>query len=257
MDLGLRDKIVFITGGSRGIGRACALAYASEGARVAFSFAGDQERADGTTKEIVDAGADVLAVRLDLSEPPSIVAAVRPLRERWGGVDVLVANAVHWGGDELPEPGRRFEEIPVDEWQTMLRANLEGAIATVQAVLPAMRGRADGRIVLVSSDVARMRDPAHPGLGIYGAAKAALGGLANGLVSELRGEVLVNIVCPGLTLTERNLARMGEDRIEERAARIPSGRLSSPEDVARAIVFLGSPANRNITGEVLNVTGGA
>jgi NAD(P)-dependent dehydrogenase (short-subunit alcohol dehydrogenase family) len=184
-------------------------------------------------------------------------AAVGSVSQRWGGIDVLVASAVHWGAESLPDPARRFEDVPAAEWQQMIRANLEGTVATVQAVLPVMRGRADARIVLVSSDVARMRDPRYPGLGIYAAAKAALSGLACGLVAELRGEVLVNIVCPGLTLTERNLARMPAQRRAERAVGIPTGRLSAPEDVADVILFLGSPANRNITGETLNVTGGA
>ncbi|MFG1703799.1 SDR family NAD(P)-dependent oxidoreductase [Nonomuraea sp. M3C6] len=252
MDLGLAGKVVFVTGGSRGIGRATAVAFAREGARVAFSYHSDKEEAGVTAAAI---GAEALAVRFDLADPESMGSAVAAVRERWGGIDVFVANAVRWP-DSLPDPGRRFEDVPRQEWRDLLRPNVEGAIAGLQAVLPAMRGRPDGRIVLVSSDVARHRGPGTPGLGIYGSSKAALAGLANGLIAELGGDILVNIVTPGFTVTERNLAAMPQRLRDERAAHTPTGRLSTPEDVARAIVFLGSPANGNITGEVLNVTGG-
>lgn len=253
MDLGLTEKIAFVTGGSRGIGRAAALAFAREGARVAITYRSDQAQADATVAEIGDGA---LAVPFDLADPASMASAVDVVRERWGGIDVFVANAVRWP-DALPDPERRFEDVPVDEWRGLLRPNTEGMVACLQAVLPAMRGRPDGRIVLISSDVARHRGPGHPGLGIYGAGKAALSGLAGGLIAELGGDVLVNIVTPGFTTTERNLALMPQRLRDERAAQTPSGRLSTPEDVARAIVFLGSPANGNITGDTLNVTGGA
>jgi NAD(P)-dependent dehydrogenase (short-subunit alcohol dehydrogenase family) len=255
MDLGLAGKIVFVTGGSRGIGRAAALGFAGEGARVAFSYRSDRTRADATAAAITAAGGEALAVPFDLADPGSMASAVAEVRDRWTGIDVFVANAVQWP-DALPDPERRFEDVPPQEWRDLVRPNIEGMIAGLQAVLPAMRGRRDGRIVLISSDVARHRGPGHPGLGIYGAGKAALTGLANGLIAELGGDVLVNIVAPGFTTTENNLALMPQRLRDEQAARTPSRRLSTPEDVARAIVFLGSPANGNITGETLNVTGG-
>lgn len=256
MDLGLTDKIAFVTGGSRGIGRAAAVGFAREGARVAFSYHSEKEQADATAAAVEAVGGTALPVRFDLADPESMVAAVDAIRERWGGVDVFVANAVRWP-DSLPDPERRFEEVPRQEWRDLVRPNTEGAIAGLQAVLPAMRGRPDGRIVLISSDVARHRGPGQPGLGIYGMAKAALSGLANGLIAELGGDILVNIVAPGFTVTERNLAVMPQRLRDQQAAHTPTRRLSTPEDVARAIVFLGSPANGNITGETLNVTGGA
>lgn len=256
MDLGLAGKVVFVTGGSRGIGRTTAVCFAREGARVAFTYHSEKEQADTTAAAIEATGGEALPVRFDLDDPESMRSAVAAVRDRWGGIDVFVANAVRWP-DALPDPGRRFEQVPQQEWRDLVRPNVEGAIAGLQAVLPAMRGRGDGRIVLVSSDVARHRGPGHPGLGIYGMSKAALAGLANGLIAELGGEILVNIVSPGFTVTERNLAAMPQQLRDEQAAHTPSGRLSTPEDVARAIVFLGSPANGNITGETLSVTGGA
>jgi 3-oxoacyl-[acyl-carrier protein] reductase len=252
MDLGLAGKNVLISGGSRGIGRATALAYAQEGARVAITYSSDPAKAEATRKEAAALGVDAMAVRLDLGDLESITTAVEAVRDRWDGIDVFVSNAVRWP-KQIPRPDSRFEELALSEWQDLVRSNVEGTFATVQAVLPAMRGRG-GRIVLISSDVARR---GAPGLQPYGTAKAALSGLARGLVAELRGDILVNIVTPGLTVTENNLAMMPQSVRDTEIGHTPTGRLSTPEDVARAIVFLGSPLNGNITGETVNVTGGS
>lgn len=253
MDLGLADRVVLVTGGSRGIGRATALMFASEGARVALTYRSAGEQARKVVAEILDMGGAALAVRLDLSEPDSISSAIDTVRQRWGGIDVFIANAVRYP-DTPPGAGPPFEDVPTEEWQAILRGSLEGTVACIQTVLPAMRGRDNGRIVLISSDVARR--VTLPGMGIYSAAKAALTGLMNGLIAELRGGVLVNIVTPGLTMTERNLDEIPQSLRDAVMAQTPTGRLSQPEDVARAIVFLGSPANANITGDNLSVTGG-
>jgi NAD(P)-dependent dehydrogenase (short-subunit alcohol dehydrogenase family) len=253
VDLGLKGKNVLISGGSRGIGRATALAYAQEGARVAITYSSDPAKAAATRDEVAALGVDAMAVRLDLGDLESISSAVKAVRERWDEIDVLVSNAVRWP-KQIPRPDSRFEELALSEWQDLVRSNIEGTFATVQAVLPAMRGRGTGRIVLISSDVARR---GAPGLQPYGTAKAALAGLARGLVAELRGDILVNIVTPGLTVTENNLAMMPQSVRDTEIGHTPSGRLSTPEDVARAIVFIGSPLNGNITGETINVTGGS
>lgn len=252
MDLGLAHKVVFVTGGSRGIGQAAAIRFAREGARVAFSYRTDRARADDTVAAVQAEGGQALPVWLDLAAPDSIALAVTAVQERWGGIDTFVANAVQWPSS-VPDFQRRFEDMPRDEWRVLLEANLGGTIASVQAVLPAMRDRGDGRIVLVSSDVARH---GFQGSGGYGSVKAALSGLTSALIAELGGDILVNIVTPGFTVTERNLEVMPQHLRDGQAARTPTRRLSTPDDVARAIVFLGSPASGNITGETLNVTGG-
>lgn len=252
MDLGLQGRVAFITGGSRGIGRATALAYAREGARVAISYHSKADEAEKTARAIAEAGGEPLTVRLDLEDFDSARAAVHTIVETWGGVDSFVANAIQWP-DKLPDPRQKFEDVPVDDWQSMVRGNVEGTIASLQAVLPAMRGRPDGRIVLISSDIFRN---GNVGSAFYGGSKAALLGVCSSLVAELKGETLVNIVVPGFTTTERNVANAPEHIRDMQAAKTPTGRLSTPEDVANAVVFLGSPANRNITNDVLNVTGG-
>lgn len=170
------------------------------------------------------------------------------MNRTWGGIDVLVANAVRWGGDGPPDPSVRFEHVPLAEWQAMVNANLIGTAAAVRAVLPGMRAKGWGRIVLISSSVA---EEGLPGPGPYGTAKSGLYGLARALAWEGGPDgILVNVVAPGLTLTDSrpDLPAFLTARL---AAATPSRRLSGSDDVARLVVFLGSGANGNLTGEVI------
>ena len=247
MDLGLRDRVLLVTGGTRGIGLASALAFAGEGARVALTYHSDDRAAAEVVGQIERDGGAALAVRMALEEPGSAQEAVASIAEAFGGVDVLVANAVQWP-TERPAEGR-FENLTPDYWQRMLAANLGGTVASVAAVLPSMRDRGWGRIVLVSSSVA---DEGVPGPSPYGVAKSAYRGIARQLAWDAgRDDILVNVVGTGFTVTERNLERFPDSVRERVAAHTPSRRLSVPSDVARLILFLGSAANSNITGETV------
>lgn len=247
MDIGLLQRVVLITGGSGGIGAATARAFAGEGAKVAITYQKDERSAEAVVSAITRAGGEAFATPMDLEDLPSAQRAVEAVLERWGGVDVLVANAVRWGGS-APDPTTRFEDVPVEEWLAMINANLVGAAATVRAVLPSMRAQKWGRIVLISSSVA---EEGVPGPGPYGTAKSGLYGLARSLAWEGgRDGVLVNVVTPGFTLTDRR-PDIPQQILDRLAAGTPTRRLSSPEDVAKLTVFLGSDANGNLTGEVL------
>jgi 3-oxoacyl-[acyl-carrier protein] reductase len=151
MDLGLRDRAVLVTGGTRGIGRAIAMAYAGEGARVATTYANDEGAANTVVQDIEAAGGMGLATRLDLSDPASIGSAIADTVERFGALDVLVANAVRWPIDAR---GPLSENDP-DLWARALRANLEGTTTTVRAALPHLSSSSAGRVVLISSGVSR------------------------------------------------------------------------------------------------------
>ncbi|GAA5771032.1 3-oxoacyl-[acyl-carrier-protein] reductase FabG [Streptosporangium roseum] len=248
MDTELRDRVVLVTGASTGIGAATARAYGREGARVAITYRNNPDKAEKVAADVEAAGGQAHVVRLDLEDLPTIGRAAATVVERWGGIDVLVANAVRWGGDGPPDPGVRFEDVPLREWEAMINANLVGTAASVRAVLPGMRARGWGRIVLVSSSVA---EEGLPGPGPYGTAKSGLYGLARSLAwNGGRDGILVNVVAPGLTLTD---SRPGIPRpvTDALAAATPSRRLSNSDDVARIIVFLGSGANGNLTGEVI------
>ncbi|MFI6208526.1 SDR family NAD(P)-dependent oxidoreductase [Streptomyces sp. NPDC051041] len=248
MDTALKDRVVLVTGASTGIGAATARAYGQEGARVALTYRNNPEKAEKVASEIEAAGGQALAVRLDLEDLPTIEEAVATVIEAWGGVDVLVANAVRWGGDGPPDPSIRFEDVSLDEWQAMIGANLIGGAAQVRAVLPSMRSRGWGRIVLISSGVA---EEGVPGPGPYGTAKSGLHGLARSLAWEAgRDGILVNVVAPGFTLTDSR-PPIPQRIVDRLAAGTPTRRLSDADDVAKLVLFLGSGANGNLTGEIV------
>ncbi|MGN9846312.1 SDR family NAD(P)-dependent oxidoreductase [Nonomuraea sp. H19] len=248
MNTDLNGRVVLVTGASTGIGAATARAYGREGAQVAITFRNNPERAEKVAADVEASGGQAHVVRLDLEDLPTIDQAVASVVERWGGIDVLVANAVRWGGDGPPDPSLRFEDVPLQEWDAMINANLVGTAATVRAVLPSMRSRGWGRIVLISSSVA---EEGLPGPGPYGTAKSGLYGLARSLAwNGGRDGILVNVVAPGLTLTDSrpDIPAFVTDAL---AAATPTRRLSNADDVANLIVFLGSGANGNLTGEVI------
>lgn len=202
---------------------------------------------------MIAVGGRALPVSMDLADPESIHAAVARTQE-WGeGIGVLVANAYDAGGwtPGVPTP---FERIPVARWQQILRSNLEGTFHLIRAVLPSMRSLGTGRIVLVSSGAV---ENGSAGTGPYAAAKSGLHGLCRSLAAELGPDgILVNVVMPGITTTERAMELLPAQLTTAVTASTPTGRLSTPDDIARAIRFPGSIDNGNITGEILRVSGG-
>ena len=236
MDTDLSGKRVLVTGGSKGIGRAAAAAFAAEGARVAVTYRSDRAAAEAA------AG---VAVAMDLADAGAVAAAVAEAVAALGGLDVLVVNAVRW-----PEQrAARLEELDPEEWRAVLRANLEGAVATCAAALPALRAAPWARIVLLSSGIA---EEGHPVTWAYGAAKAGLHGLMRALAWDGgRDGILVNVVGTGFTRTEHGLERFGPEAYDAVGPLTPQRRASTAEDVARLVLFLGSAANTSVTGEVV------
>ncbi|GAA0598175.1 beta-ketoacyl-ACP reductase [Kutzneria viridogrisea] len=246
MDYGLAGKVVLVTGASGGIGGSTARVFAAEGATVAVAYRDNLAGAELLVKEL---GPTAFPVRYLLEEPES---AVEQVSQRCGGVDVLVTSAVRPGARRAP--GSPFETLAPAEYASFLQDNLTATLRTTQLVLPWMRQRGWGRVVLVSS---RVVDGGKPGREVYGAAKAGLHGFASSLSWDVgRDGVLVNVVCPGMVPTESVAAQVPAPVLEQEAQRTPTGRLATPEEVAGAIVWLGSAANGNITGQVLTVAGG-
>lgn len=225
---------VLVSGGTGGIGRQIARVFANGGDRVAITSRSGE----------VD-GEWPVAVRLDLEDPPGAAVAVGQAVRELGGLDTLVANAVRW-------PTHRssaFEDLPAEEWRAVLRANIEGAFAVIQAALPALRASGRGRIVLISSGAA---EEGHPPSPHYVAAKAALHGLGRALAWDAGADgVLTNVVAAGFTRTERNQDRFPDELFSRAGALTPQQRVSTAEDVANAVLWLGSDANTSITGEVV------
>ncbi|AQZ68287.1 3-oxoacyl-[acyl-carrier protein] reductase [[Actinomadura] parvosata subsp. kistnae] len=232
---------VLVTGGSSGIGAATALAYARTGADVTITYNQGADRAAEIVRRVEKEGVRGAAVHLDLEDHSTIAPAVA----QTGPVDALVANAVRWG---TVQPGSMaFEDVPAAEWSAALHANVAGNALLIQAVLPEMRRRQWGRIVLVSSGIA---EEGVPGPGPYGTAKMALHGMARALAWEAgKDGILVNVAVAGLTVT--GVRAFPQEVLDRLAARTPSRRLSTADDMAALIVFLGSAANHNVTGEII------
>ena len=177
--------------------------------------------------------------------------AIATVLEKWSRIDILVNNAVDF--PRHASSPMRFESIPADHWQPLMISNVHGPFAAVQAVLPSMRKSKWGRIVNVSSVAA---EDGIPGFGWYAVAKASLHGLTSTLARELSEDgILVNTVMPGPTLTERFREEIPSRMLEKWAQTTGIRRMPAPEEVAKTIVFLCSPANTIMTGETVRSGG--
>jgi 3-oxoacyl-[acyl-carrier protein] reductase len=230
---GGEGRVVLVTGGSRGIGLACARAFAAQGDRVAITY---------RTKPVDD----LFSVQCDVGDAGEVDAAFTAVEERWGPVEVLVANA----GITKDTLLLRMSE---DDFTDVLDTNLVGAYRVAKrAVGPMVRARS-GRIVLMASVAALSGSPGQVN---YAASKAGLVGLARSLAREVASRhITVNVVAPGPVDTDMT-AVLSEARRAEMVAASPLGRFATPEEVAAAVVFLASPAAAAITGAVLPVDGG-
>jgi 3-oxoacyl-[acyl-carrier protein] reductase len=255
MDLGLTGSAVLVTGGSSGIGRATAIAYGQEGARVALTYNSNKDAAEAVAEEVEAAGGTAYVVPMDLNEPETIAAAVEATVRRWGGLDAVVGNAVNWGNAGFHERPVKVEDAKPEWWIPVLRANLEGNFHLVQQVAPALRRSDHGRLVLISTDLA---ERGMTGSWPYGAAKAGLHGLVASLQHDLGQDgVLVNIVMPGITLENGEHRVIPKPQTEQIATRFTARKLPDTTDLAAAILFLTSPRTTAIQGEILRVTGGS
>lgn len=246
VDLTGRNAVV--TGGSRGVGRATALMLAEAGASVGIGF----HRREGEALEVVDAiralGVHGWAQQGDLSTEEGADALFERVDREFDGLDLFVANAGIWPSEDVPVAG-----LDSERWRRTLSANLDSAFYTVRGA--ARRVRDGGSIVVVSSTAGQRGEAYHAD---YAATKGAVISMVKGIAGELAArDVNVNAVAPGWILTdmaEDAYAGGGRERI---ASSIPLGRIATPEDVAGPIVFLCTPLARHITGEILNVNGGA
>lgn len=264
MELGLKDKVVLLTGGSGGIGRPLARAFGREGARVALTYLSRADAAKEVADGIVAEGGAALPVRLDLTDRASVDEAVERVVREWGRIDVLVVNASASGGPN-PKPVP-FEEVSVDSWLPQLRSEVEGAFHTVQATLPTMKAQGWGRIVFMSASIVNR---GRKGEEAYTASKSALHGLNRTLATELfEHGILSNVVAPGPTVTEGLLGKL-PPQVREKVADVPPEearrllnqampnlRFSTVDDVNSAVLYLASALNGNITGNIVTVDGG-
>jgi 3-oxoacyl-[acyl-carrier protein] reductase len=242
-------RTAIVTGAARGIGRAIALALARHGFALAAVDL-RREQLDATAAELRALGVEALPIVADIAEYQTARDHVAALGKRWGRVDVLVNNAA------VPQP-KRILEITEAEWDEGVAVNLKGYFNWSQAVAPGMLAAGGGRIVNMSSVSAHSGPAPHAASRFaYSATKAGVLGLTKGLARELAPTVAVNAVCPGPILTERTEASFAPhmDRLPQS---IPLGRLGTPEDVAVVVAFLATAEPMFLTGEVIDVDGGA
>ena len=242
----LDGKCALVTGASRGIGRAVALKLASEGAKVALNFAGNEAAANEVRQEIEAAGGQAILVKADVANEAAVQDMVQKTADAFGRIDILVNNA----GITRDGLLARMKE---EDWDAVLSTNLKGVFLTTKAVAKLMMKQRAGRIVNMASVVGVS---GNAGQANYSAAKAGVIGFTKTIARELASRgVTANAVAPGFIATD--MTSVLSDKAKEAAlAGIPLGRMGTPEDVAAAVLFLASDQASYITGQVLHVDGG-
>jgi 3-oxoacyl-[acyl-carrier protein] reductase len=240
------ERVALVTGASRGIGRAAAVALAADGPAVACGYGSDDAGAKETVRAIEDAGGTAAAFRADVSDADEVTAMVEAVAAELGRPTIVVANA----GTLRDGLTVRYDR---SDWDRILAVNLSGAFATVQATLPHMMKARWGRIVFVSSVVAVR---GNPGQAAYAATNAGLLGMMRAIAKEYASRgITANAVLPGLVDTELT-AGMNEQARSALAEVIPVGRTGTPQEVAAAIRFLASGEAGYVNGATVTVDGG-
>ncbi|HEX3015117.1 MAG TPA: 3-oxoacyl-[acyl-carrier-protein] reductase [Desulfobacteria bacterium] len=242
----LKEKVAIITGASRGLGRATALALAAQGVKVAVNYAGNAAKAEEVVNLIQAQGGQAVAVQADVSEAADVEKMISLVIERYGRVDILVNNA------GITRDGLLLRMKETD-WDAVLNTNLRGVFLVTKAVSKLMMKQRSGKIINLSSVVGLS---GNAGQANYAAAKAGILGFTKSLAKELgsRG-ITVNAIAPGFIQTDMT-EKLNDQVREKMLAEIPLGRLGVPEDVAKLVVFLASDEADYITGQTINVDGG-
>jgi 3-oxoacyl-[acyl-carrier protein] reductase len=236
----LKGRIALVTGASRGIGRAVAVALAEAGADVAINYRSNSDAAREVEEAIARLGQRAIVVNADVSSADDVERLVRTTQERLGPVDILVNNA----GIARPQ---KLDEITEHDWDELIAVNLKSCFLVSQAVVPEMRARRWGRIVNISSVAAHLGGVVGPH---YAASKAGMLGLTHYYAAALASEgVTANAISPALIDTD-----MVRGNLNATPARIPVGRFGDVDEVASVVVMLAT--NAYITGQTIHVNGG-
>ncbi len=240
-------KVVLVTGGSRGIGRAIVLAFAELGAYVTFCYRADAAAAEAVVQEASARGCAAAAVQADVGVSEQASALVSGVLERHGQLDILVNNAGVF-------PRRSFAEISDAEWEEVLRTNLHSAFYCSRAALPAMSAAGHGAIINMASISGRRGSAFHAH---YAAAKGGLLALTRSLAKEaISHGIRVNAVSPGRIDTDMMVVGYRSEEASRLLRDVPIGRFGTPEEVAQAVVFLASDASSYLVGETIEINGG-
>jgi NAD(P)-dependent dehydrogenase (short-subunit alcohol dehydrogenase family) len=248
MSKNLTGKVALVTGGTRGLGEATALALADEGADVAISYVSSDQKAAVVVKEIENRGVRALAIKSDQGDPTKAVSLIETVVSHFGSIDILVNNAaVAWQGKTIDDP--EIDDAAMDLQWTI---NLLGVVANIRAAAKYLPE--GGRIISVGSGVGTRAG--FPGIADYAGTKAALIGYSKGVARDLgRRKITVNVVQAGIMATDM-AAAVGDNLPPSLLDLHALGRVGLVQEVAAGIVFLASPAASYITGAVLDMNGG-
>jgi 3-oxoacyl-[acyl-carrier protein] reductase len=254
MDLGIKGKTALVTAASKGMGKACALIFGSEGARVAMCARTESELRAAADEVRAKTGAEVLAMPADVTRAADVKALVAKAVETFGGVDILVANS---GGP----PRGNFDEVSDEQWVKAFEIAHLSVVRLIREVLPSMRSRGWGRILTIQS--ISVKQPVE-GLLLSNGVRPAVAGLVKTLAPELgKHNITINSVLPGRIMTDRFLSgakQAGlptEAYVAKASSEIPLRRIGTPEEFANVVVFLASERASYVTGVALQVDGGA
>lgn len=242
----LNNKSVLITGASRGIGRAIALYFAKNGAKVAVNYSGSEAKANEVVEEIKANGGTAFSIKADISNSEEVTNMVKSVIDEFGSLDVLVNNA----GITRDNLLMRMKE---EDWDAVINTNLKGVFLTTKAVTRQMMKQRNGRIINIASIVGVS---GNAGQANYVAAKAGVIGLTKTTAKELSSRgITVNAIAPGFIETDMT-GKLEEGIKEDMLRNIPLARFGQPDDIAAAAAFLASDASSYITGQTLHVDGG-
>jgi NAD(P)-dependent dehydrogenase (short-subunit alcohol dehydrogenase family) len=245
-----KDRVVIITGAGQGIGRVFARAFAMAGASVVIAER-NETTAAAVAGEILKDGGQALAVTTDIANPASVAEMAELVEDEYGRIDVLINNAGIFSTLLM----RPFEQIPLDEWDQVLRVNITGQMLCARAVLPAMRRAKWGRIINISSGAVAL---GRPGYLHYIASKSALIGMSASMARELGPDgITVNAILPGATFTEIERKTVTPQQKERIIAMQCIPRAETPEDLVGTAMFLASEGSAFVAGQVINADGGA
>lgn len=242
----MQNKVAIVTGASRGIGRAIALALAKSGADVVVNYAGSEQAAHGVAQEIEKMGRKALVIQADVANGEQVAHMVQQTLDAFGKVDILINNA----GITRDNLLMRMKD---DEWDQVIDTNLKGVYNCIKAVTRPMMKQRSGRIINISSVVASL---GNPGQSNYVAAKAGVIGLTKAVAREMASRgITVNAVAPGFIETDMT-SKLSEDIQAGLLNQIPLQRLGKPEDIAHIVRFIASEQSGYITGQTFHVDGG-
>jgi NAD(P)-dependent dehydrogenase (short-subunit alcohol dehydrogenase family) len=245
-NVSLNGLVAMVTGSSRGIGRAIALAFAKSGANLVVAYNQNADRAKAVSEEIRSLGSNSIVLPLDVSSRASIRKAIEDTVSAFGQIDILVNNA----GVLQQKP---FLEITDEDWHRIIDVNLKGPFICAQEIFPIMQRQGHGKIINIASSGGQLGGP----LAVhYSASKAGIICLTKSLARIGAPNILVNCISPGLIDTDMTMEEINSREGKEKIRQIPLGRPGLAEEVAKVALFLASDQSSYITGQTINVNGG-